>query len=239
MTDERRYADEDVRAIFEAAATPRQLPHGTRAAADGLTLVQLQSIGQEVGLEPQRITEAAALLDLRRSVLPRRTSLGMPVAVGRVVRLPRAPTDAEWEQLVAGLRSTFDAPGTVRVQGGLRSWSNGNLQAFVEPGSAGPQLRLRTRKGDAAGLNVLAGMALFVAVAVLLTQAVTGGVAEALKAILFAVVGVTALGANALRLSRWAGEREAQMEQVAMQATALLSAPAGDPAGAREAAPQR
>src|ERR1700741_1755290 len=106
MPDERTYGEEEVAQIFEAAAARRGPGSTAPVPTKGLTLAELQAIGGEVGLAPERVAEAAAALDLRRDVR-RRTELGMPVGVGRTIDLPRAPTDREWEMIVADLRETF------------------------------------------------------------------------------------------------------------------------------------
>src|SRR5215210_5297426 len=125
MTEERRYGEEEVAQIFEAAASAHGSEGRALSSAGGLSLGELQAIGGEVGIAPERIADAAAALDLRRGAAPRGTHLGMPVSVGRTVDLPRAPTDHEWELLVAELRETFGAHGKDRSSGGLRAWSNG------------------------------------------------------------------------------------------------------------------
>jgi len=89
MTNERRYDESEVHAIFERAATKE--PHGLPAARreDGMTLAELQDIGVQVGLDPARVARAAAALDASGQLMPRGTSWGMPVSVGRVVELER------------------------------------------------------------------------------------------------------------------------------------------------------
>lgn len=224
MTNERRYADAEVAEIFQAAATPRT--SGSRALApsmSGFSLAELQAIGGEVGIEPERIAEAAAALEVRGAAAPRRTYLGMPVSVGRTVDLPRAPTDGEWEILVAELRATFGARGKDRSSGGLRAWTNGHLHAYVEPTETGYRLRLGTTKGGAVQssqmgvVGVVAGLVL----SILLFAEVLD---EDLVVLLIAsLVGAFALAMNALRLPRWAREREEQMEHIAARARALIT----------------
>ena len=229
MTGERRYREDEIGEIFEAAASHRASDRPALSSGDGLTLGELQEIGGEVGLPPERIAAAAAAIDLRRGALPRRTDLGMPAAVGRTVDLPRAPTDREWELLLGELRETFRAQGKDRSSGSVRQWSNGNLHAFVEPTEEGYRLRMGTAKGDAAAINRigLAGVLMALLFAVLL---LVGVVAEASAApVVFAAMGAAALAYNALRLPAWAREREEQMEQVAARALALIGpAPEGD-----------
>lgn len=223
MTDERRYSDEEVAEIFEAAATPRDSGGRSLASADGLTLAELQAIGSEVGMSPDRIADAASAIDLRRNVIPRRTDLGMPISVARTVALPRAPTDREWSLLVAEMRETFNARGKDRSSGGLREWANGNLHAYVEPTEDGYRFRLRTRKGDAQALNRMGVAGMLVGLVMLVVLFLQGSLAQELFVpALFALIGAATLTSNALRLPGWAQEREQQMEYIAARAQALI-----------------
>src|SRR5437870_10699022 len=88
-----------------------------------------------------------------------RRFLGLPIGVGRSVDLDRALSDPEWERLVADLRDTFDATGRMRQDGAFRQWTNGNLQAVLEPTDIGHRLRLRTGKGDAVAF-LMGGLAI-------------------------------------------------------------------------------
>ncbi|MFL5382293.1 MAG: hypothetical protein ACJ8GN_07240 [Longimicrobiaceae bacterium] len=221
MTDERRYDDDEVAAIFEAAASP-QARGRALATRDGLSLAELQAIGGEAGIAPERIAGAAAALDLRRGAAPRRTYLGMPVSVGRIVDLPRAPADREWELLLAELRETFGAHGKDRSSGSLRAWTNGNLHAYVEPTEAGHRLRLGTVKGNAIVLGRMGIAGLLVGLLMALFLFATGEVGDASLFALIAALGAAALGANALRLPGWAHEREEQMEHIAARARTLI-----------------
>src|SRR6185436_8172357 len=156
MADERRYQEDEVAEIFEAASAPA-LSRGDAAPNQGLTLAELQAIGREVGIAPERIAEAAASLARSQPPLPRRTELGMPLSAAHVIDLPRALTDREWALVVADLRETFNARGHETSQGVTRQWANGNLHALVEPTKTGYRLRLGTVKGDALALNRMGG----------------------------------------------------------------------------------
>jgi hypothetical protein len=224
MMDERRYEEAEVAEIFQAAASPRTSRERSLAPEGGLSLAELQAIGSEVGIEPERIAEAAAGLDVGGGGVPRRTYLGMPVSVGRTVDLPRAPTDREWDMLVDELRETFGARGTERSGGGLRAWTNGNLHAYVEAAESGYRLQLGTTKGNAVPSSrlamgaVLAGLVL----AVLLFGEVLD---EDLSVFLIMpVLGALTLAANAVRLPRWARERKEQMDHIAVRVRTLVPA---------------
>jgi hypothetical protein len=226
MTD-RRYRDEEVRKIFELATTQKVSNPAASSTASGLTLAEMQSIAREVGLEPDAVARAAASFDALPAQ-PLRTSLGMPVEVGRIVPLPRALTDHEWEQLVAELRATFRAKGKITTHGTLREWSNGNLHAWVEPIEGGYRLRMGTLKGDARARNALgaggmvASVAWFASLAFWGVPASFADVALYLGPILLGGGGISALISNRVRLPRWAQQRNEQMAHIATRIRSIM-----------------
>ncbi|HSG49112.1 MAG TPA: hypothetical protein VLA43_14930, partial [Longimicrobiales bacterium] len=160
---ERRYTEAEVAEIFESATRDarRALPgaDGSGEATDGLTLAQLQEIAGEVGISPEAVARGAAALEVRRaSDIQLRRMSGVPIGVSRTVPLARSMTQEEWERLVARLRQTFDATGTVTVHGGLREWRNGNLRVALEPDGDGARLRLQTRREGWESLPVAGGI---------------------------------------------------------------------------------
>lgn len=225
----RRYGDDEVREIFDLATTGDARDRLPPSDPDGLTLDELQRIGQEAGIEPARVAQAAETLDSRGRPAPVRRSLGLPVGMSRVVDLPRAPTDREWERLIAEFRTTFGAHGRATTSGGLREWSHGNLHISVEPTERGEQLRLSTLKDDGIALNTLAiglgGMSVLLSAVV----AATGQPEKALRLLaLFGGMALFAFGANAIRLPRWARERRQQMAAIAERAVRVLSSSTED-----------
>jgi hypothetical protein len=224
---QRRYGDEEVREIFSLAATRGTSDQSLPSESGGLTLEELQRIGQQAGIEPARVVQAAETLDARGKPVAVRRSFGLPIAVSRVVDLPRAPTDREWERLISKFRTTFGTQGRVTTSGGLREWSHGNLHISVEPTEHGQQLRLSDLKDDAVALNGL-GFGLVAMAAIVGTVIAAAG--EPRKALLAAgVFGGLALlafvAANMIRTPLWARERAGQMEAMAEHAVKLLSKP--------------
>ncbi|HET9319861.1 MAG TPA: hypothetical protein VFO27_08795 [Bryobacteraceae bacterium] len=220
----RRYGEEEVREIFSLATTGDLRDHSLPSESGGLTIDELQRIGQEAGIEPARVVKAAETLDARGKPAPVRRSFGLPIGISRVVDLPRAPTDREWERLIAEFRSTFGTQGHATTSGGLREWSQGNLHISVEPTAHGEQLRLSTLKDDALALN---GLAVVMSGMSVLMSAVVAAAGKPAKALLilgmFGGMALFAFGANLVRLPRWARERERQMEAIAEHAVKLLS----------------
>jgi hypothetical protein len=222
----RRYQDDEVREIFSLATTGGASDRTLPAESGGLTLDELQRIGREVGIEPARVAYAAARLDARGLPSPVRRVFGVPVAMTRLIDLPRAPTDREWEQMVAQFRTLYGAQGVATSSGGLREWTHGEVQISVEPTERGEQLRLSATNELADVLNAFSllfgGMSLLMAAVV----AAAGKPQKALVFLaLFGGMSLAAFGANIIRMPRWAREREEQMDLAAVHVVKLLSSP--------------
>ena len=227
---ERRFSDAEVAQIFERATSGHAV-QATRAA-EGMTLEELQSIGQEVGIPAEQITRAALSLSPGEGK-PTQRFLGMTTGVGHTVHLARKLTDEEWERFIVEVRETFNARGTMTSQGSLKQWSNGNLQVLLEPTEAGHRVRFKTVKGDAPGM--LGGGLVISAVALIgeMTAVLTGVAHDVGLVASFGVLGAIGIGAaatTALRLPGWVRARKAQMEELGarVSAMALKPPPASD-----------
>lgn len=236
MSDRHRYGDDEVREIFALAAEAQDAAPPAAAARSGLTLRELQDVGREVDLDPERVAEAAALLDGRSETFPRRKFLGAPSRVTLATDLPRAPTDREWETVAGELRETFGARGRVISRGSAHEWTDGEVHAVLEPTTTGQRLRLDARTSPvnagavAGGFGLLAGLLGLVTSA--LDAATFGPVLELLLPALLMLVSAGAIGLNVLRLRRWAKDREDRLKHIADQARHLLEAspdPSADP----------
>ena len=213
---ERQYNDEEVAAIFERASETEHSALPAPAEGKGLTLAELQDIGREVGISPELISLAARSLDQTGRQASRRF-MGLPIGVGRTVEFDRPLSDSDWEGLVADLRTTFEARGVVRYDGPFRQWTNGNLQALVEPTPTGHRLRLQTVKGDSRALMTGGVVVVGGATVTLIAIAVAGGLGNAgtVEGIgVMAMMGLGMFAAGALRVSGWARRRRAQIEEV-------------------------
>jgi hypothetical protein len=216
---ERRYSDHEAATIFREAAELQQAVLRSQSsnqgslASDGMTLAQLQEIGREVGIPGELVAHAAGSLDRKGRSWVRRF-LGLPLGVGQTVSLERTLSDGEWERLVVDLRETFDARGRQRSEGAFRQWTNGNLQALLEPTPSGHQLRLRTLKGDAyvqmtAGLSVV----VFAGLLATLRLITVGGVPTGPVGVLTAA-GLAMFAIGAVRIPGWARTRREQMREI-------------------------
>jgi hypothetical protein len=223
---ERQFNEAEVAAIFERAAEAQQMRQRQLPLGEGMTLRELQEIGREVGIAPELLVEAAKAIELGGRPTSRQF-LDLPVGVGRTIELDRKLSDAEWDRFVVDLRETFDARGTLKHEGSLRQWTNGNLQALLEPTATGHRIRLRTVKGDARSLMVVGLAVLGVATVTLIAATLRGGVAatDLLSSQgLLALLGAGMFGLGALRLPGWARLRRRQMEDVAARIAAVSGA---------------
>lgn len=210
-------------AILKDAAEAQYSEERLLPSGAGMTLAELQAIGREVGISPEMIQQSAQRFNAAQQ--PTRTLIGLPIAVAQTVEFDRKLTDEEWERIVVDLRETFEAQGVVRQQGSLRQWTNGNLQALLEPTVTGQRLRLRTVKGNAPGL-IGGGIALFGVASVLLgTTVMQGAVGDTglVAAIITMMTGGAGMfGAGAIGLPGWARLRQSQMDQITQRAQTMV-----------------
>lgn len=224
MDSSRRYSEEEIAQILDYATEVQDGGGRSLSSGTGMTLAELQDIGREVGISSDVIADAASRLDRPApSASPSRQFLGATIGVGRTIQLSRPLTDGEWNRLVVDLRETFDARGRLKEEGSFRQWTNGNLQALLEPTESGERLRLRTLKGDArASLGIGAGMLLMALVASVLLFLTGAG--DPGTPLFLGLMGALMYGVNLVRLPRWAAARELQMEGVTERLAGAMDA---------------
>jgi hypothetical protein len=223
---ERRFIVAVVAAIFERATEAQQDGRRQLPSGEGMTLRDLQDIGREVGISAEMIAQAAKSID-QAGRPTSRSYLGLPIGVGRTIELGRNLTEEEWERLVVDLRETFDARGALKHEGSFRQWTNGNLQALLEPTESGHRLRLRTFKSDAVGW-ITGGLGMLVVAGSMVAAAAMRGVVDAgmWSSIGFVLaMGAGMFGVAAFRLPGWARTRRRQMEEIAARLAATTTAP--------------
>jgi hypothetical protein len=213
MSD-RRYDDDEVAEIFAKAAEGPQTPSRQTAHDEGMTLAELKEIGREAGIAPEAVESAARSLAVRPQA-GSRTLLGLPIGVSRSITLDRRLSEAEWEQLVVQLREVFHARGVVSANGSFRQWTNGNLQALLEPTAKGHRLRMSTVKGSARGMVIGGVVMLGVSAAMAAISGVAGHFGSVAPAVwIYLAAGLGLLGAGTLRLPPWARLRGRQMDEI-------------------------
>ncbi|MBT8404424.1 MAG: hypothetical protein KJP18_11230, partial [Gemmatimonadetes bacterium] len=130
---------------------------------------------------------------------------------------PRMMADDEWDRFVVRLRDTFGAPGQVRKEGSLRTWTSGVHKVLLEPLAEGARLRFEGRQQSAKS-SVDAGVALATAGvtgATLLGGLAAFGAATMEPALLAMFGGLSILGAAIwgvgwVQVRRWLPRRRAE-----------------------------
>jgi hypothetical protein len=213
---ERRYSDEEAAEIFGRAARAEDPAPRALARTEGMTLAELQAAGREAGILPEKIAEAARALAADGTRFSRKL-MGITIGVGRTVELDRKMSEEEWERVVVLLRETFDARGNVRSHGSLREWTNGNLQALLEPTATGHRLRLRTTHGAARAMMLMGVALLGTSVTIAAATVLTVGFRDVAVENSFAVglIGAGSFIAGFLRRIGWARTRSEQMDAIA------------------------
>ena len=64
MADERKYQDDEVREICDPAVGGDRIGPPAAPVEGGLSLAELQEVGLEVGMKPERIAEAALAIEM-------------------------------------------------------------------------------------------------------------------------------------------------------------------------------
>jgi hypothetical protein len=225
-----RFNEDEAAAIFARAAEAEASGRKPTTAGGGMTLAELQEIGQEAGLQPDAVAQAAESLRRKGTRVAAPSFLSFPIGVARTVPLERPLTDEEWGELVMQLRSTFNAGGRVQSSGNFREWRNGNLRITATPAPGAYQVEMRTSKGSARSL-MSAGAAMAGISGVLMTVgAVTGSMAPGDLADFLPMLGVgtAVFGAGALQLPLWARRRREQFDRIAERLRDAIHKPAGE-----------
>ncbi|MDX1420094.1 MAG: hypothetical protein R3181_09015 [Rubricoccaceae bacterium] len=218
MSPERRYTEEEMRAVF-ARAAERQRRAEETGRASGLSLAEMQEVAAASGIDPTHV--AAAVAELAAAPEPRRTVLGAPVEVTRVRHLPAPVSDEAWARIVGELRRTFNDDGMAGQLGRIREWSavgRGHrrdvaTRLALEPEGDGARVTLRRSTRDVALGASIAGAAHALIAVVFTVFGIAGSDADLLgAAALLGGLAIVLLGGLQLGLRLWANRQERQFE---------------------------
>ena len=224
--DERRFTDDEARAIIERAARAQhaiEVRDDARGAA-GLSLVELQEIGRAAGLDPRHVAAAATALSVDGAAPPV-DRFGLPARL-RATRVVPAVSDAAWERMVAALRAEFGTAGIAGQVGRIREWTaqtrtpggmRDDVHVVVAPHAGGVAVTIEQPDAAKRGRDMLVAAGTMGGMGAML---VAIGLVSAL-ALALAVVGVGvaaaggAMGAGGVvHARRWAAERERRFQAV-------------------------
>lgn len=214
----RRYTDDEMSEIFRRATDSAHKLDGHASTRSGMSLAELQEIGQEAGIPAEQVALAARSLDQPAATGPvTRRMIGLPIAVADDAELNRHLNDDEWDQLVVMARDLFAARGQLRQDGSFRQWTNGNLQVLLEPGPHGHRIRLRTMNGFARSLIIGGTGAIGIAIVVALVPLLEGSqemIANLDGMAILGLAGLAMIGRGVFGLRGWAKRRQEQFRQL-------------------------
>lgn len=115
------YNEKEIGAILKRAAELSMDEAGPNAA--GLSIEELQQVGNEAGLDPDLILKAAAEL---QQTGPKRTKnlFGGPVSYANDIVLDGEIDNATWEEMISAIRGTFKDPGVVSTREKVFEWTS-------------------------------------------------------------------------------------------------------------------
>lgn len=180
---------DDVNEILRRAADLQARTRGTQGLT-GLTQADLESLGQEIGIDPAFVAEAlrqrARNADSARA--PRGGVFGGPARVTSERTLPAPLTDDLWASIAAAAARLSGDPGRTTMTGSGREWRGGKAFLTATPVRDGTRLHVERRTADTGVLTIALPMmvAFLVAMLAAMGWALTGlGVGALLLVVTF------------------------------------------------------
>ena len=118
--DERKFTDQEVREILRKAV--EKAPSRALARSEGLSLAELKSIGQEVGIDPARLEEAARAVALKGETRPS-LLLGAPTVLNLERKVEGAFDPEDTPEILSLIRRTMGQQGEVDEIHGSLEWT--------------------------------------------------------------------------------------------------------------------
>jgi hypothetical protein len=118
--DERKFTDREVREILKKAV--ERAPSGALMKSEGLSLAELKSIGQEVGIDPARLEDAARSVVLGGGNQPNRF-LGAPTVLTFDRKVQGEIGPEHTPEILARIRRIMGQHGEVDEIHGSLEWS--------------------------------------------------------------------------------------------------------------------
>jgi hypothetical protein len=147
--DDVRFSEEQVREILEDALAPES--SGSLSATDGVSLAELKTIGEEVGIDPRRVESAARALARRGTTAPATTKTGRGLLGGPAVLSVERTVTGDYTpeadpEILAAIRGSFGTKGDPDqgVFGALEWGSTSETRArYVTVSSRGGETTVR------------------------------------------------------------------------------------------------
>ncbi|NNF13487.1 MAG: hypothetical protein HKN72_09695 [Gemmatimonadetes bacterium] len=123
-----RFSEDDARKILARAAERQEAAERAQlGSGGGVSLEELQSIADEVGIDPNYVQAAAGELALKQRSPAMDFRMGLPTRLEEVRMLPGSVSDRQWGQMVAVFREAFGRSGMTAEFGDVREWISANI----------------------------------------------------------------------------------------------------------------
>lgn len=137
------FSEDDARKILARAAERQEAAERARLGSGGdVSLRELKSIADEVGIDPTYVQAAAGELALKKRSPAVGYRMGLPTKLQEVRMLPGSVSDRQWGQMVAVFREAFGRSGMTAEFGDVREWISANI------GSEGMPVTVRLEPTD-------------------------------------------------------------------------------------------
>jgi hypothetical protein len=123
MADNRKrlYDDKEIGALIQRATEIQK--EANDAQAHGLSLDEIEHIAAELGIDPEHLQTAAAELENRMDSDQPPGFWGGPFHLDKKRVVEGAMTEAQWEEIVMGLRRLTGTPGKTSAFGKTQEWT--------------------------------------------------------------------------------------------------------------------
>lgn len=228
MAPDKRYTEEEARAIFERATERHEeARHAEEASRAGLTLEELQRIGAEAGIDPDHVA-AAAIANASTPTAPEEleTFLGIPTVLHTSRSIPVTISDEAWEKVVPELRRLFGKDGNPGQFGRVRTWqipydyftAFAPVNVMLSPEKDGTRVEIeKDQKYNVYSLLAIAAFILFFGVmgaTAGLAQGAATGLAGLFAWLFAALPGVLFFGASAIGIHMYFRKQRKKIERI-------------------------
>lgn len=157
--EERRFSEEEVRKILKKAVERK--PSQALARREGLSLAELKAIGEEVGIEPSRLEEAARSVIRGDSATPGRRFLGGATVLDFERRVPGEFQPDDTPEILSLIRGVMGHQGEVDEIHGSLEWrvkgDAGDRYVTLSPRHGSTTIRASANLSSMAVLTYLPG----------------------------------------------------------------------------------
>jgi hypothetical protein len=131
MSDaEKRFSDDEAREIIKRALHLQHRRADAETPRDGLSLSELESIGEDVGVSPELLRQAAGEVAAGESPTGRSRFLGAPTNPAETVAVKRPVSEDELNELLVTLPSMTGDDGSGNAHRRSLNWSTDSVTAM-------------------------------------------------------------------------------------------------------------